>query len=96
MALSKTEAAYIAAFLEELDDRFGNDGCNDMYVPDTPENRTMVAAAEQLWAGTNETEPAPLQVRKKRISTGNETVIAYLKKRLCDEYGLDEADIPGT
>lgn len=45
--LSKTEKTVLLSFLEELIERFGNDGCNDNSMPDTPENREFLKAVSK-------------------------------------------------
>lgn len=100
--LTQNEAAYIAAFLEELDDRFGNDGCNDMSLPNTPENREMVVAADKIWCDENDVDEDERESKKDllrtmygrgkkaKLSINNQTIILFLKKRLMEAYGLTE------
>ena len=111
MALTKNEASYVIGFLNELDNQFSNDGCNDMYLKDTPENRKMFLEAEKLWCQDNCDEEDELEEvtveealqtplgrgkKEKKIGTNNQAIIAYLRKRLMDEYGLVDKDIPDT
>ena len=108
MSLTRNEAAYIVAFLNELDDHFSNDGCNDMYLPDTPDNREMYLQAEKLWIGenTDEEEGVPLEdalqvpygsrSKEKKIGCNNQSILAYLRKKLMDDFKLDEMEIPNT
>jgi len=108
MPLTKNEAAYIVGFLNELDNQFSNDGCNDMYLPDTPENREMYTKAEKLWVGENcdDEEGVPLEdslqvpygsrKKEKKIGTNNQTILGYLRKRLKDEFKLTNEEIPDT
>ena len=100
--MTKNEVAYILGFLTELYDKFSTDGCNDMYLPDTPENREMYLAAEKLDFGDS-AEPLEeaLQVPygnkgEKKIGTNNQTIVRYLRERLMQEFGLKEQDIPKT
>jgi hypothetical protein len=109
MALSKNEAAYIVGFLNELDDQFSNDGCNDMYLKDTPENRQMYLEAEKLWVGENcddEEEGTSLEdalqvpygsrSKEQKIGTNNQTILNYLRKRLKEEFKLTDKEVPDT
>lgn len=40
--MQKHLAKLAAKMLEEYSDRLANDGCNDMWLPDTPENRQFL------------------------------------------------------
>ncbi len=40
--LNRNELNLIASFLEELSERFSNDGCNDFEIKDTEENRVLL------------------------------------------------------
>lgn len=42
---SALEKETLLGFLDDLDERFGNAGCNDFDVPNTPEGRALFAAA---------------------------------------------------
>lgn len=98
--MTKNEIAYILGFLNELDDKFGNDGCNDMYLPDTPENRELYIAAATLdleETGEEEIESVEDALRgKKKIGTNNLMILAYLRKKLMEEYSLTKKEIPDT
>lgn len=94
--MTNNEAKYMAAFLDELTDRFGNDGCNDMFLPDTPENREIVKEAEKnnpdwklSFYETKKGEP-------KKICTLNIIVIDYLKNKFMQEHGIEKNDLPDT
>ncbi len=107
--MTKNEVAFIVAFLNELDDQFGNDGCNDMYLKDTPENRKLFTEAEKHWSIENEVEEDEIQSvedaiqvphygRSKvpMIGTNNQTILSYLRDKLAKEYSVDKKDIPET
>lgn len=90
------EMKYVVAFLKELSNRFGNDGCNDMFLADTPENRQLVLAAEQ-YADIASNEIRLFEVRKgesKKIGTMNDVVLDYLMIELAKENGIDMESIP--
>jgi hypothetical protein len=100
MPLTKNEAAYIAAFLEELDDRFSNDGCNDMSITDIPENREMLIAAEKQWREDEEIdddeEEEIIRSHRGKLDGNNQAVLHYLQKRLMDAFGISKDDLPST
>ena len=52
--LTKTEWKILVEFLEELDERFSNAGCNDYKMPNTPENRRFV---EKMLKWAHEDDP---------------------------------------
>ncbi len=39
--MTKAELTLVAEMLNDYADRLSNDGCNDMELPDTPENREL-------------------------------------------------------
>jgi len=105
---TKAEALFLASFLEALSDRFGNDGCNDMYVANTPENDAMVKAA-QLHQYANDrhafddeaqaSEVSLQSVRKgkpEKISTMNSVILDYLQDRFMQENGITRDDLIDT
>src|SRR5687767_10479882 len=106
--MTKNEIAYIVGFLTALDDQFGNDTCNDMYITDTPENREMYVAAEKLFLEecTPDEEMTPVEEaiqvpygsrsKEKKIGTDNRAILGYLRQKLMKEFGLEESEIPET
>lgn len=54
--MNKSELALVAQFLEELNDRFSNDGCNDFDLPNTPGNVKLLCDAIKLEAGDDAAE----------------------------------------
>lgn len=53
--LTPEQTRIFSSFLEDYDNRLSNDGCNDMVLPNTEENRRMICDA-QLWNCRGETE----------------------------------------
>jgi hypothetical protein len=102
------EALYLASFLNELSDRFGNDGCNDMYLPNTPENAAMVKAAQlhqfadDCHAFEDEAEASEVSVQSmgkgkpRKISTMNSVVLDYLQDRFMRQHGITRRNLVNT
>lgn len=76
----------IRQFLDVAEDVVINDSCNDWDLPDTPENRVFVQAA-QKWDGYENSEE--LDIRNGRIQTTNLLLIQYLS------YLCKKAIVPG-
>lgn len=83
--MNKTELKQIARFLEELSNRFDTDGCNDMELEDTAENRTMINSAEKLYDPESDFVAIPY---KGKLSTNNSTLLDYLKAKFEKENGI--------
>jgi hypothetical protein len=90
--MTHTEYAYIAAFLGRLSERMSNDGCNDMFLADTPENRELVKAAEHETVGPGETWQPMLHGGK--LCTSNYMVVEHVKDKLMQEQGIKEDELP--
>ncbi len=45
--MTRSETALIAAFLKDLSTIYGNQSCNELTLPDTPEYRQLVKAANK-------------------------------------------------
>ena len=86
--MTRHEAAYAAGFLKELRQRQGLDGCNEMFLSDTPVNRELVIAA----TGVDE----ELHIHRGKLATFNNTIVHYLMKKIMEEHGLTEVDLPDT
>ncbi len=89
--MTKTEAMILATFCNELNDRFSNDGCNEMTLPDTPENRELVNKATQYAYG-DDVDMKP-HIEDGEICTGNEAILSYLTHRLMVEHGITEDEL---
>ncbi len=83
MALTQTEKDVLLGFVDELMDRFGNDGCNDMSLPRNRENRELIRAVDE-YEGLPE-EERYVQPRTGPLVTSNITVLEYIKHRLEEE-----------
>lgn len=86
--MSPTESAYAAAFLDELGERYGNDGCNDFFLPNTPENRKLVQAA--LNWNSQDPEERKIHTHKGLIETDNYLIAGYLGHLLKVESGVEK------
>lgn len=80
--MTRNEMVFIVGFLNELDDRFSSDGCNDMFLDDTPENRELVLAANKLYYGEDE----EIRLYGGKIGTSNHNILHYVKTKLMKEY----------
>ena len=91
--MTKNEVAFLAAFLDELSDRFGNDGCNDMFLKDTPNNRKLVIAAEKHQAKEQgEEADTEVHLHNKKLGTMNSTVLDYLRDKFMKKFKLKKAE----
>lgn len=86
--MTQNEAKLIAAFMQELSDRFGNDGCNDYDLPATPENRQLIMDA-QKWGRADEVPTEPREYNGK-YCTYNWEILSYLRHKFMEENGLTE------
>ncbi len=90
--MSRIEAVHVAGFLSELSDRFGTDGCNDLFLEDTPENRQLVADAERSQMGEDAREE--VSADGGLIGTFNGVLLDHLLEKFMKEHGLKEEDLP--
>jgi len=85
MMLTKNEMTHLLGFLEELSDRFGNDGCNDYAMEDTPENRELFAAVDDHLMKTchgYEKSDVTKRIHQGKIHTLNTRVLDCLRDKL--------------
>jgi hypothetical protein len=78
--MTKAELKLVASFLEELDNRFGEDGCNDYELPNTPENRKLLKKAFK-WGCASDADELIKEMEEDTgptISTMNNIVCGYL------------------
>lgn len=94
--MTRNEMLYIVGFLNELSDRFSNDGCNDMYLVDTPENREMCIEAEKFSYGEVYTQPYDSQKSKGEFCVNNNLVIDFLCNKLMKEFHIKKEDVPNV
>lgn len=83
LALSPAEKNLLVDFLEQLSDRFGNDGCNDFYLPNDEKHRELMRTVikSQFSPEAQEEELAWLERQAKngkKLVTMNITVLGYL------------------
>ncbi len=78
--MTKNEKTMLLGFMSELSERFGNDGCNDYTLPNTPENVEFVRAAETWSDPTEEFEPP--DPGDDKIWTSNGVILDYLAHKL--------------
>lgn len=85
--MKSNEIDLVIGFLEDLSHRFSNDGCNDMFLENTPENRKLVLQA-QLAVNSSRTEIKLYEIHKgqpQKICTNNILIIDYLISKLNEE-----------
>lgn len=70
------EYQLIYDFLEELNERFGTDGCNDFILPKTIENLELIKNIDENFA---------IDINRNCIYTTNFLVLEYLMKKLKEE-----------
>lgn len=96
MSITKAEMTHIAKFLDELTDRFGTDGCNDMSVENTPENaqmlRCMIRCSEMEPEDVkSDLEHLEAQVKsRKEIIINNTDLCYYLLGIVKKEAGIKD------
>lgn len=70
------ELQLIYDFLEELNERFGTDGCNDFIIPRTPQNIELIRNIDKNFI---------VDLNKDCIYTTNFLVVEYLMEKLKEE-----------
>lgn len=87
----------IVAALESYSDRLGNDSCNDMCLPNTPENYELVKAAQRKAAredNQNEDDyPVGISKDEKTISTCNSWIVDYVTDQFIENNSVDKEQI---
>lgn len=80
--MNNSEKKILLDFLEELSDRFGNDGCNDYELDNSPETRELCYAAMEYGAGKKDADEwlENLDLSKKIIFP-NFIILDYLIKK---------------
>ena len=86
----KLEMKFVLYFLNELCDRFDNDGCNDMKMPATQENLWVVCEAEKNALGDYFTQ---LDIKNDTLYTNNLSMINYLRKTLQEEHNISDEEL---
>lgn len=79
--------AIIVAALESYSDRLGNDGCNDVHLPNTPDNLALVKAAQ---AQVEEDMEINLSDDEKTIYTSNIDLVDYVTNQFKEQNKVDE------
>ena len=79
--------AIIVAALESYSDRLGNDGCNDVILPNTPDNLALVKAAQ---AQVEEDMEINLSDDEKTIYTSNIDLVDYVTNQFKQQNKVDE------
>ena len=95
----------LASFLDCLSDKLGNESCNDMFMDDTPENRALIAAAQQ-WQHADDKhafesaeDAATVRtytIRKGKppmLSTHNTVILDYLRNRFMQENSVSRDEL---
>jgi hypothetical protein len=82
--MKSNEIDLVIGFLEDLSYRFSNDGCNEIFLENTPENRELVLQA-QLAVNSPRNEIKLYEIhagQPKKICTNNILIIDYLISKL--------------
>jgi hypothetical protein len=85
--LTDFEMAWVVTFLEELGDRYSNDGCNELQLPATPEGRRLAAEAFRWATGEDERPAGP---DGKPPCSDNNMVLGCLRAKLLAFCGWDD------
>lgn len=87
--LNRTEAALIAAFLDDLHDVYENEGSNDFNLPDTLDNRTILTYA------SNRAPEIVEESGVSKLAASNIELTAYLRDTIMERLGIkDVSDLP--
>ncbi len=78
--ITKNEARVLVEFCDELYEQFSNDGCNEMYLPNTVESRQIIKQAYGKEEGI---------VEDDKICVDNQIILIYLRNKLKKEYEID-------
>ena len=93
--MTTAETLYLAAFMRRLSERLSNDGCNDLYLPDTGENRKFVQAVLEFQEDDTDTDVKTVQNKGvKQIITNNVSVVDYLASKFMEDHDLEDEDLP--
>jgi len=76
--MNPNEVEWLLHFLEDLGDKYGNAGCNDMSIPNTPENMAMV---KRMIASGDYPNNIP-QVYRDKIDVFDYELLSYLQEKL--------------
>lgn len=85
MNLNDSERAVLLQFLDELSQRFSCDGCNDLCLPNTPENKELATRAYRFcmskedakyWIAGFERETGSV------IGVSNQIIVDYLRGKI--------------
>ncbi len=84
MPLTKAEMLLAADLLEQASDEFANHGCNDCWIPDTPENREMLLDMAKKNGDKDLTEDDIINPSKYGLGVyfGDSGLMAYLADRI--------------
>ena len=83
ITLDKVELDLLCQFMEQLSDRFGNDGCNDMSFPNTEENRALLHAVN-TWLDPAE-DPIPEVYKGNVLYGSNWIVLDYIRDKIAKQ-----------
>lgn len=88
--MTKHEMIFVVSFLEDLNDGYSNDGCNDLDLKATPENIELAIVATKNETGEDE-EFKPN--KKGNICCINTFIVLELQKRIMNEFGITKKDL---
>ena len=81
--MTPKEKEILLTMLEELSDRFSNDGCNDYFLPNTEENRNFLLSVAKSNENEFSDDIAYLETTTDKFLLapgGNGTVLYYLQQ----------------
>lgn len=87
--MTKLEASYLVVLMEELENRFHNDSCNEIYLNNTKENYDLVKKIK----GDVEIKSSD---DKELIVMDDISLLSYLKNLFMQENNLTQEDLPIT
>ena len=87
---SKVEKEQLLDLLEELNERYSSDGCNDFSLPNTPENKEFLVAVAESSECAEEFEEEIEELRNSTeeeigLPGGNQDVVHYFENKIKGE-----------
>lgn len=81
--MTQNELNHLMGFLSVLSERLGDDGCNDLDLPNTPENLEM---CKNMQALSEEPHERSYYVDGDKICLFNFVLLSYLRRQLSKDY----------
>ncbi len=93
--MTRSEKTLIAAFLKDLSTIYGNNSCNELTLPDTPENRLLVKAANKHATGTEPDEEDYVS-DDGTLCVCDWFMVDLLRHRLQKQHGITDDQLPAV